>query len=109
MGFPESLCSVTIVLYNKKFQVVLVPGHPTANKEPGLHLFLSALRAHSLLRCVMLTVLGVECTEVEKQTGSLPIVDMVLSVWCGRKRDVRHRTDYHPNKCEAMYYDKCCE
>lgn len=80
VGFPESLCSVTIVLYNKKFQVVLVPGHPIAKKEPGLHLFLSALRAHSLLRCVMLTVLGVECTEVEKQMGSLPIVDMVLSV-----------------------------
>lgn len=79
MGFPESLCSVTIVLYDKKFQVVSVPGHPTAEKEPGLHLFLS-VRALSLLRCVMLTVLGVECTEVEKQIGSLPVVDMVLSV-----------------------------
>ena len=81
MGLPESLWSVTIVLYDKKFQVVLVPDHLTAKKEkePGAHLFPSAVRSHSLF-CVMLTVLGVESTEVEKQIESLPIVDMVLSV-----------------------------
>ena len=48
-------------------------------KEQGAHLFLSAVRSHSLF-CVMLTVLGVECTEVEKQIESLPRVDMVHSV-----------------------------
>lgn len=60
-----------------------MPGHLTAKKkkkkEPGTHLFLSAVRTHSLY-CGMLTVLGVECTEVEKQIESLPIVDMVLLV-----------------------------
>ena len=108
VGFPESLWSVTIVIHNKKFQVVLVPGHPTAKKEPGSHLLLSAVRAHSLLWCVT-WLLGVECTDVGNLIGSLPIVDMFLSVWCGRKRDFRHQRDYHPNKYEMMYYDKSSE
>ena len=34
MGPPESLRSVTIVLYNKKYHVVLVPGHPAALPLP---------------------------------------------------------------------------
>lgn len=82
MGLPESLGSVTIVLYNKNFQVVLMPGHLTAKKKKkGTRNTLVSVccRTHSLY-CGMLTVLGVECTEVEKQIESLPIVDMVLLV-----------------------------
>lgn len=76
MGLPESLGSVTIVLYNKNFQVVLMPGHLTAKKKKGTRNTLVSVccQAHSLY-CGMLTVLG-ECTEVEKQIESLPIVDM---------------------------------